>query len=60
MHVHVDPLFYCRLRLRVKAMQQVIQTQSDRIAADMADRVAASLNHQDESTGQGVCVCVCV
>ena len=41
-------------------MQQVIETQSDRIAAYMADREAASLSHQDESTGQGVRVCVCV
>ena len=50
----------CRLRVRVKAMQQVIETQSDRIAAYMADREAAFLSHQDESTGQGTCVCVCV
>jgi len=39
--------------MRVKAMQQVIDSQSDRIAALAADKEAVALGHQDESTGQG-------
>ena len=43
-----------RLRLRVKAMQHVIETQSNRLAAFSAEKEAASLSRQDESTGQGI------
>lgn len=42
-----------RLRVRVKAMQQVIETQSNRLATFTAESEAASLCRQDESTGQG-------
>ena len=39
--------------MRVKAMQQVIESQSSRIAALAAEKEVAALGHQDESTGQG-------
>ena len=34
-------------------MQQVIETQSNRLATFTAEKEAASLGRQDESTGQG-------
>ena len=40
--------------MRVKAMQQVIDTQSNRIAALAAEKELAAMGHQDESTGQGM------
>ena len=39
--------------MRIKAMQQVIESQSSRIAALAAEKEVAALGHQDESTGQG-------
>ena len=42
-----------RLRLRVKAMQQVIDSQAERLAVLSAQRDAAALGRHDESTGQG-------
>lgn len=36
-------------------MQQVIESQSRRLAGFTAEKEAAALGHQDESTGQGVC-----
>ncbi|KAL5491803.1 hypothetical protein EMCRGX_G017167 [Ephydatia muelleri] len=46
------------LRLRVKAMQHTIDSQSERLAVLQAIQKAASISH-DESTGQGV-LCVLV
>ena len=37
----------------MKSLQQVIDSQSERIAALAADRELAALGHHDESTGQG-------
>ena len=37
----------------MKSLQQVIESQSERIAGMAADRELASLGRQDESTGQG-------
>lgn len=34
-------------------MQQVVETQSNRLAAFTAEKEVASLSRQDESTGQG-------
>lgn len=45
--------FILRLRLRVKAMQQVIESQSNRLANLTAEKEAAKLDRHDESTGQG-------
>ena len=48
--------FFLRLRLRVKAMQEVVDSQSDRLAQLLASEHASLLNlscHSDESTGQG-------
>ena len=39
--------------MRIKAMQQVVESQSTRIAALAAEKEMAALGHQDESTGQG-------
>ena len=39
--------------MRVKAMQQVIDSQTERIAALAAEKEAVALGHHDESTGQG-------
>lgn len=39
--------------MRVKSLQQVIDSQSERIAAMAADSALAALGHHDESTGQG-------
>lgn len=39
--------------MRIKAMQQVVESQSSRIAALAAEKEVAALGHQDESTGQG-------
>ncbi len=42
-----------RLRMRIKAMQQVVDSQASRIAALVAEKEVAALGHQDEYTGQG-------
>ena len=39
--------------MRVKSLQQVIDSQSERMAAMATDRELAALGRQDESTGQG-------
>ena len=39
--------------MRVKAMQQVVEDQSNRLASFTAEKEAAALNRQDQSTGQG-------
>ena len=46
-------ILYCRLRLRLKSMQQVVDAQSERLALYQAEKEMASLSHQDHSTGQG-------
>ncbi|CAI8031369.1 Kinesin-like protein KIF21B, partial [Geodia barretti] len=43
-----------KLRLRVKSLQQVIESQSERIAGMAADKELAALGRHDESTGQVV------
>ena len=53
-------LIMCRLRLQIKAMQQVIDSQSKRLASLAAEREAAILGHQDESTGQGKKIQTCI
>lgn len=61
---NVDELllyFLCtlnRLRMRIKALQQVVESQSSRLATFVAEKDAATLGRQDESTGQGCSVCV--
>ena len=43
--------------MRIKAMQQVVDSQASRIAALAAEKEVAALGHQDEYTGQGnVCM----
>lgn len=39
--------------MRIKAMQQVVDSQASRIAALAAEKEVAALGHQDEYTGQG-------
>jgi hypothetical protein len=39
--------------MRIKAMQQVVDSQASRIAALVAEKEVAALGHQDEYTGQG-------
>ena len=66
MHVHVHwyynyvqcsiykhPPHSPRYRVRLKALQAVIDQQSSRLATLSAEREAAALCHQDQSTGQG-------
>ena len=52
-------LLYFRLRIRVKAMQAVVESQSNRLASLTAEKEVATLGQQDESTGQGVVFCLC-
>ncbi len=40
----------------MKALQQVIESQSTRLSKLTAEKEAAHLGHQDESTGQGMYV----
>ena len=42
-----------RLRVRVKGLQQVVESQSKRLADLTVEKEAAVFAHQDESTGQG-------
>ena len=42
-----------RLRLRVKSLQEVIDSQAERIAAMATEKDLVALGHHDESTGQG-------
>lgn len=49
-----------RLRMRIKAMQQVVDSQASRIAALAAEKEVAALGHQDEYTGQGKANKVCM
>ena len=54
--MNVSFLFYvysCRLRMRIKAIQQVVDSQASRIATLAAEKEVAALGHQDEYTGQG-------
>ena len=44
-----------RLRLRVKSLQNVIDSQNERMASMAAVKELAALGHPDESTGQGEC-----
>ncbi len=44
---------YARLRLRIKGIQQVVESQSTSIASLTAERDCLIMGHQDESTGQG-------
>ena len=66
LHVCVSPLTVSlplcthRLRLRVKSLQQVIDSQAERMASLAADRELAALGHHDESTGQGEGVSVVI
>lgn len=46
--------------MRIKAMQQVVDSQASRIAALAAEKEVAALGHQDEYTGQGEGNKVCV
>lgn len=43
-----------KLRVRVKAMQQVVESQSCRLANLIAEKEVSTFGHQDESTGQVV------
>ena len=43
----------CRLRIRVKGLQQVIDSQSTKIASLLTQRELTALRRADESTGQG-------
>ena len=47
-------LCVCRLRVRIKTMQQLVDGQSERLACLQAVKEASNLRHQDESTGQGL------
>lgn len=47
-------ILFLRLRIRVKAIQAVVESQSNRLASLTAQKEVAALGHQDESTGQGV------
>lgn len=46
--------------MRIKAMQQVVDSQASRIAALAAEKEVAALGHQDEYTGQGEGNKICV
>ena len=46
-------VFIFRLRIRVKALQAVVESQSNRLASLAAEKDIATLGRQDESTGQG-------
>ncbi len=52
LYTYIHTYIY-RLRIRVKALQQVIDTQSTKIASLMTQREMAAIGQQDESTGQG-------
>lgn len=45
--------FCVRLRLRLKAMQQVVDAQSERLALYQSEKDILNMSHQDHSTGQG-------
>ncbi len=50
--------YLCRLRIRVKGLQQVIDSQGTKIASLLTEREMTALGHADESTGQGMsCEC---
>lgn len=49
-------IFSFRLRIRVKGLQHVIDSQGTKIASLLTEREMASLGHADESTGQGTLV----
>ncbi len=42
-----------RLRIRVKGLQQVIDSQGTKIASLLTEREMTALGHADENTGQG-------
>ena len=42
-----------RLRLRLKAMQQVVDAQSERLALYQTEKDVHNMSHHDHSTGQG-------
>lgn len=45
----------CRLRMRIKTLQGLLDSQSERLASIQAERDMLSLGGQyDESTGQGI------
>ena len=45
---------YFRLRLKIKTMQNLLDSQTQRLAALQSEKDMMALRHHDESTGQGI------
>ena len=50
----LSPPFPPRLRLRLKNMQSVMNSQNETIASLQAERDLMKIKYHDESTGQGI------